>query len=143
MRWATRPNCHVDRGACAWLIKRHLDPAPEFIFVEDVELVPEDATAFDMRGVELSHHGGCCSFETMLRHYGFEDPVMWDIAKVVHEVDLQDGRYDAPDAPGLDAVLRGLSLLYDDEAFLELAATLFDAYYAHRKPIVELEKSVK
>jgi hypothetical protein len=70
MRWATRPECHVDRAACAWLIRRAIDADAEFVFVDDPADVPPDATPFDMRGAELSHHQGDCSFETMLRHFG-------------------------------------------------------------------------
>jgi Chromate resistance exported protein/HB1, ASXL, restriction endonuclease HTH domain len=61
MRWATRRHCHVDRAACAWLISRFIDAEAEFVFVDDPDEVPPDATPFDMRGVELSHHGGDCS----------------------------------------------------------------------------------
>jgi hypothetical protein len=61
MRWATRAGGHIDRAACAWLIRRHLDPDASFVFVDDPVEVPADATAFDMRGVELGHHGGDCS----------------------------------------------------------------------------------
>lgn len=74
MKWATRSGCHIDRAACAWLIRRFLDPHAEFVFVDDPEDVPADATPFDMRSVELSHHGGDCSFETFLRRYEFDDP---------------------------------------------------------------------
>jgi hypothetical protein len=109
MRWATRPGCHIDRAACAWLIHRFLDADAEFLFVDDPEDVPADATAFDMRGVELSHHGGDCSFETFLRRYELDDPVLWDLARIVHEADLADERYDAPEAAGLDVLIRGLS----------------------------------
>src|SRR5205823_14134081 len=121
MKWATRRHCHVDRAACAWLIRRFLDPEAEFVFVDDPEEVPADATPFDMRGVELSHHGGDCSFETFLRRYELGDPVLWEIAKVVHEADLADERYDAPEAPGLDVLLRGLSMLREDEELLALS----------------------
>src|SRR6059058_1737362 len=133
MRWATRRHCHVDRAACAWLIRRFLDPDAEFVFVDDPEEVPADATPFDMRGVELSHHGGDCSFETFLRRYELSDPVLWEIAKVVHEADLADERYDAPEAPGLDVLLRGLSMVRDDEELLELSGPLFDGLYEYRK----------
>ena len=90
MRWATRKHCHVDRAACAWLIRRFLDPTAEFVFVNDPDEVPADATPFDMRGVELSHHGVDCSFESFLRHYELADPVLWEIAKIVHKADLAD-----------------------------------------------------
>ncbi len=133
MRWATRPHCHIDRAACAWLIRRFIDPEAEFLFVDDPIDVPSDATPFDMRGVELSHHGGDCSFETFLRRYQLDDPVLWEIAKIVHEADLEDERYDAPEAPGLDAALRGLSLVVEDERLLELTGPLFDGLYELRR----------
>ena len=110
MRWATRAGVHIDRAACAWLIRRFIDPDAEFVFVTDPADVPADATPFDMRGVELRHHGGDCTFETILRRYDLTDPVLWRIAAIVHEADLDDDRYDAPEAPGLDVVLRGLSM---------------------------------
>jgi hypothetical protein len=62
--------------------------------------VPEDATPFDMRGVDLGHAGGGCSFETILRRYGLADPVLWRIAEIVHVADLDDDRFAAPEAPG-------------------------------------------
>jgi hypothetical protein len=133
MRWATRPHCHVDRVACAWLIRRFIDLEAEFVFVEDAIDVSDNATPFDMRGVELGHHDGDCSFETILRHYELMDPVLWEIAKIVHEADLDDERYDAPEAPGLDVLVRGLSMNHGDRDLLELTAPLFDGLYEYRR----------
>jgi hypothetical protein len=133
MKWATRRHCHVDRAGCAWLIRRFIDPEAEFVFVDDPEEVPAEATAFDMRGAELSHHGGECSFEAFLRHYELADPVLWELARIVHEADLADERYDAPEAPGLDVVLRGLSMVREDEELLALSGPLFDGLYEYRK----------
>jgi hypothetical protein len=133
MKWATRAGIHVDRTACAWLIHRFIDEQPEFVFVHDRDEVPDDATPFDMRGVELSHRGGDCSFETFLRRYELDDPVLWDVARIVHEADLDDDRYDAPEAPGFDVALRGLSMVVDDDRLLELTGPLFDGLYEFRK----------
>jgi hypothetical protein len=133
MKWATRPHCHVDRASCGWLIRRFVDAEAEFVFVDDPEHVPADATPFDMRGVELSHHGGDCSFETFLRRYELDDPILWDIARIVHEADLEDERYDAPEAPGLDVLVRGLSMTLGDDELLALTARLFDGLYEYRK----------
>ena len=132
MIWATRSGCHVDRAACAWLIRRAVDPAATFVFVQDPADVPAGATPFDMRGVELSHHDGDCTFETMLRRYELDDPVLWDIARIVHEADLADDRFDAPEAPGLDVLLRGLSMVRGDEEMLALSGALFDGLYEFR-----------
>ncbi len=133
MRWATRRGCHVDRAACAWLIRRHLDGDAEFVFVSDPADVPDDATPFDMRGANLSHHGGDCTFETMLRRYDLSDPVLWDIARIVHEADLDDERFDAPEAAGLDVICRGLSMVRGDPELLEVTEAVFDGLYEHRK----------
>jgi hypothetical protein len=120
MRWATRAGVHIDRSACAWLIRRDVDPDAEFVFVTDPDDVP---------GVDLGHHGSDCTFETLLRRYDLVDPVLWRIAGIVHEADLEDERYDAPEAPGFDVILRALSLAYDDETVLAMTAPIFDAVY--------------
>ena len=133
MRWATRRGCHVDRTACAWLIRRFIDPEAEFVFVGDPDEVTPDATPFDMVGVELSHHRGNCSFETFLERYELEDPVLVEIARIVHEADLADDRYQAPEAPGLDVLIRGLSMVRDDDALLDLTGPLFDGLYEYEK----------
>lgn len=131
--WATRSGVHVDRAACAWLVRRLVDPEAVFVFVDDPDEVPEGATPFDMRGVMLGHHRGDCSFETMLHHFELDDPVLWDMARVVHEADLGDERFDAPVAPGLDVLCRGLSMVADDEQVLAITGHLFDGLYEHRR----------
>jgi hypothetical protein len=131
MRWATRAGVHIDRSACAWLIWRHVDPDAEFVFVSDPDDVPPDATPFDMRGVDLGHHGSDCSFETILRRYELVDPVLWRIAGIVHEADLEDEQYDAPEAPGFDVILRALSAAHDDDTVLAMTTPIFDAVYEY------------
>jgi hypothetical protein len=142
VRWATRPHCHVDRTACAWLIRRYIDPDATFVFVGDPEHVPEDATPFDMVGVELSHHGGNCSFETVLRFYGLDEEPLWSIARIVHEADLGDERYLAPEAAGLDVLIRGLSLIKDDQELLALTTEVYDGLYEYcrRASLVDRER---
>jgi hypothetical protein len=133
MRWATRAGIHIDRAACAWLIRRFVDPDAEFLFVGDPAEVPADATPFDMRGVALGHVGGDCSFETILRHFELTDPVLWRIAEIVHVADLDDDRFDAPEAPGLDVLLRGLSMTGTDEQTLGVSGAVFDGLYEYHR----------
>jgi hypothetical protein len=133
MKWATRAGIHVDRTACAWLIRRFIDEGAEFVFVDDPDEVPADATPFDMRGVALSHRGGDCTFETLLRRYKLDDSALWEIARIVHEADLEDERYDAPEARGLDVLLRGLSMVRSDEEVIELTGALYDGLYEYRR----------
>lgn len=137
MIWATRSRCHVDRAGCAWLIRRFVDPDATFVFVDDLDDVPAGATPFDMAGVDLSHHGDDCSFETILRHYQLDDPALWDISRVVHEADIADDRYDAPTAPGLDVICRGLSMVRPDPELLDITAAVFDGLYEyHRRALL-------
>ncbi|MFD5742591.1 chromate resistance protein ChrB domain-containing protein [Streptomyces massasporeus] len=132
MKWATRAGIHIDRAACAWLIRRFIDSDATFVFVTDPAEVPTDATPFDMRGVELGHHDGDCSFETILRRYQLtDDPALQRIAEIIHEADLDDERFDAPEAPGLDVVLRGLSMIGDDEHTMTITKPVFDGLYEY------------
>ncbi|MGH1488311.1 MAG: chromate resistance protein ChrB domain-containing protein [Acidimicrobiales bacterium] len=124
MIWATRAGIHVDRAASAWLIVTYIDPDAEFVYVDDVDDVPDDATAFDMVGCELSHHGDDVSFETILRKYELLDPVLWRIAEIVHQADVEDDRFDAPEAAGLDTIIRALGLTHDDEGVRTITATI-------------------
>ena len=135
MKWATRPGVHVDRAACAWLIRRFIDPAAEFVFAADIEAVPAAATPFAMRGAALGHHEGRCSFETALAAFDLTaDPALEEIGRIVHEADLADERYDAPVAAGLDVLIRGLTLTGNsDYDTLTITGKLFDGLYEHTR----------
>lgn len=132
MLWVTRPTLHVDRASCAWLIRRFIDTEAKFAFIDDGDL-PASAVPFDMVGVELSHHGDYCSFETMLRHFDLDDTVLWDLARLVHEADLDDDRFDVPEARGLDMICRGLATCISDEEILEVTGRIFDGLYEYRR----------
>lgn len=132
MIWGTRRRCHVDRTACAWLIRRFVDPEARFVFVDDPDELPEDAIAFDIAGAELSHHDGKCSFETIVARYELDDAALVSIGRLVHEADIGDERYDAPEAPGLDVVIRALGrIARDDGELLTLTRPVYDGLYAH------------
>ncbi len=129
-RWATRPRPHVDRVASAWLIKRFLDPAAEFVFAPPEEL-PAGAIPFDMAGVEFGHCGDRCTFETLLERSGLRDRRLAIIAEIVHEADLRDGKFQREEARGLDLVLRGLlAAVKDDPDALAQGLILFDGLYS-------------
>ena len=131
MIWATRRHVHIDRTACAWLIRRFVDPEAEFVFVDDPDEVSADATPFDMRGVDLGHRDGRCSFESILVHYQLaDDAALERIGQVVHEADIGDERYDAAEAAGVDALIRGLALnAAGDDQLIAVTEPLYDALY--------------
>ncbi len=129
MKWATRAGIHIDRAASAWLIARFIDPVAVFEFVTDPADVLPGSVPFDMRGVDFGHHGHDCTFETLLRRHDLDDPVLWRIAQIVHEADLDDERFDAPEAPGLDTALRGLSMVCDDPQILTITRPVVNGLY--------------
>jgi hypothetical protein len=126
VKWATRAGCKIDRAACAWLIRRFIDTDAQFVFVRDRSEVPPDATAFEIPGAQLAHHDGDCTFEVLLRRFELTDPALWTIARIVHEADIGDERYPAPEAPGLAAVILGLASSGDDEHTLAASRPIFD-----------------
>ena len=129
-RWVTRPRPHVDRIASAWLIKRFLDPAAEFVFAAPDEL-PAGAIPFDMTGVEFGHQGDHCTFETLLHRSGLRDRRLAAIAEIVHEADVRDGKFQRDEARGVDLVLRGLlAAIKDDHEALAQGLILFDGLYS-------------
>lgn len=129
MKWATRSGIHVDRAASAWLIARFVDQAAEFVYVADPADVPADATPFDMLGCDLTHHGTDVTFETILRRNDLSDPVLWRLAQIVHQADVDDDLYDAPEAAGLDTIVRALGLDHDDETVRTTVATILESLY--------------
>lgn len=132
MKFVTRENVGIDRIGCAWLIRRFIDPKAEFFFVPDgTKALPEGAEPFDMPGARLSHHGGHCSFVSMLRHFKLIDPVLERIGRIIDEADTVQDQSLEPAAPGLDLICRGIRLTSpDDDTALRRGATVYDALYA-------------
>lgn len=128
--WVTRPRPGVDRMASAWLIRRCIDQGASFGFAADAEAVPADGVPFDMFGVEFSHQGEGCTFETLCRVFGVEDPAIARVATIVHDLDLKDGRFGAPEASTVSTLIEGLQLAHaDDDTLLEQGMALFEALY--------------
>lgn len=132
MLWATRQGCHVDRTACAWLIRRFIDPEATFAFFRDPELAPEKAELFDVAGARLSHHGEDCSFETFLKEYELKDPVLVEIAEIIHDADLIDEKFGRPEAEFLDTLIRGMQLASPgDHELIAHTDAVFDGLYTY------------
>jgi hypothetical protein len=134
--WVTRRRPKIDRIACPWLIKRFLDPHARILFVDPPEVANVaaeiGAAPFDIEGIELSHDGPRCSFDTMLKLFGLEgEPTLARLALIVRGADT--ARPDlAPEAAGLLAVSLGLSALAedDDHSLLDRGFMMYDALFA-------------
>jgi len=129
--WVTRQGVHVDRIACAWLIRRFIDPEATFKFVAGKAYKPiPGELRFDMFEAEFTHEGDRCSFEVMLAHLGLDDAALAAIAELVHDIDLKDGKYERPETSGLAHLILGLCMgERDDEARIARGGQLFDYFY--------------
>jgi hypothetical protein len=129
-QWVTRPRPHVDRIASAWLIKRFIDTAATFVFA-DPAAFPPDAIPFDVPGVDFTHHGEDCTFETLIKRARLRDRRLVRLAEIVHEADLRDGKYSHEEARGIDVAIRALlAQSPNDHTVLEHGVALFEGLYA-------------
>ncbi len=139
MKWVTREKVHVDRVACPWLIKRFIDADAEFVFVpRDTDPATiKEGIPFDMKGVELGHHGDECSFDAIVRKYKIDDPAVKEIQKIVHDADVSMEN-PTPFADALDVLARGYRMICSsDHETLEKEFYLYDALYAYFKNSLE------
>jgi hypothetical protein len=128
--WVTRPRPGIDRISSAWLIRRFIDAKARFSFVADRAAAPPDTVPFDMFGVEFTHRGDLCTFETLCELFELSDAALPAIAAIVHDLDLKDGRFGAADAPTVGLLIEGLRLAHhDDDALLNAGIPLFEALY--------------
>ncbi len=135
MKWVTRSHVHVDRVACPWLITRFVDNEAEFLFVpkSEIERVVKDSGAipFDAPNVELGHHDGRCSFESIMLKYDLKEPGLVRLAQIVHAADVAEDIDQDPIARGLEAIASGYSLRYpEDVENLTHQFEIYDALYA-------------
>jgi len=135
MKWVTRSHVHVDRVACPWLITRFVDSEAEFLFVPkgEIERVVKETGAipFDAPGVELGHHDGRCSFESILLKYDLKEPGLLRLGEIVHAADVAADIDKDPIARGLEAIASGYSLRYpEDLENIEHQFEVYDALYA-------------
>ncbi len=129
-QWVTRPRPHIDRIASAWLIKRFIDPEAQFLFAPPGEF-PTDAIPFDAPGVDLSHHGEDCTFETLIKRARLRERRLMRLAEIVHEADLRDGKYPHEEARGIDVAIRALlAVSPDDHQVLAQGLALCEGLYA-------------
>jgi hypothetical protein len=129
--WVTRQDIHVDRIACAWLITRFIDPQARLKFVAGGMYAPgPDEYRYDMKDGEFTHEGEDCSFEVLLRRARIQDPALKTIGEVVHDIDIQDGKFGRPQAAGIAHVISGICRTQgSDEARVEKGRELFDSIY--------------
>ncbi|NOU97269.1 chromate resistance protein [Paenibacillus sp. LMG 31456] len=134
MKWVTRENANVERVACPWLIMKFIDPEAIFEFVpnDTNPAAITDGIPFDMKGVELGHHSGSCSFETMLIKYELTNNLALVLmGSIIHGADIPIDIDITPESAGLRAIAFGFHYLgIDDHEKIRLQIPMYDALYA-------------
>jgi hypothetical protein len=148
MKWITREHVKVDRVACPWLIRKFVDQDAEFIFAPADKVMDEakrhDAIPYDVKNVELGHHGQECSFEAILKKYKLTgDPALVLLGRIVNGADTDNALYHQPEGQGLEAIAEGFRHLgYKDDHELNAAEWIvYDALYAYCRQMVRLGKT--
>jgi hypothetical protein len=131
--WVTRKGVYVDRIACAWLIRRFIDPDASFRFVSERGYRPKTGELrFDMFEGEFTHQGDLCSFEVLVQHFAVHDKALAEIGKIIHDLDLKEARFKRPETAGVSALIDGIvASRKPDETRLERGSDLFDDLYEH------------
>lgn len=147
MKWITRERVKVDRVACPWLIKKFVDRDAEFIFAPPDKVMDEasrlGAIPYDVKNVELGHHGKECSFEAILKKFKLtNDPALMLLGRIVNGADTDNTLYHQPEGAGLEAVAEGFRHLgfKDDHALNAAEWIVYDALYAYCRQMVQQGK---
>jgi hypothetical protein len=126
--WVTRARPWVDRLACAWLIRRFIDPQARFLWLAEPAKAPKRSVGFDFDGATFTHVGARVSFETLLAAFQMETPALLRLGRLVHGLDA--GGVMPPEAAGIERVLAGMrDAIADDDALMLAAAGVFEGLY--------------
>ena len=143
MKWITREHVKVDRVACPWLIRKFVDQDAEFLFVPPERVTDEagrlGAIPYDVKDVELGHHGKECSFEAILKKFKLtDDKALVLLGRIVNGADTDNTLYHQAEGPGLQAIAEGFRHLgYKDDHALNAAEWIvYDALYAYCNEMV-------
>jgi hypothetical protein len=141
MKWITRKNVKVDRVACPWLIRRFVDKNPEFVFVEEDQLlrlaesmkaIPYDAPR--IAEIRLNHRGERCTFEAIMDDYKISDPALHRLALIVRAADIKGQEHVAPEGAGLRSIAEGFAAMgLSDEERLTRQFPVYDALYEYAR----------
>jgi hypothetical protein len=129
--WVTRKGLYVDRIACAWLIHRFIDADATFRFVSGKASRPKPGEIrFDMFDGDFTHEGDLCTFEVFVKRFFSHDKALMELGKIVHDLDLKDGKFNRPETAGIGGLMSGLASAHtSDEARLERGSAIFDDLY--------------
>jgi len=131
--WATRRPLWADRLACAWLIRRFVDPEGSVVWLEKTQDCHPNAVGFAFDGARYGNSASQVTFEVMLRQFGLaKNSALAKIGAIVHFLEVRD--MPVPEAAGVQTLLQGAARrsANDDELLAEVEKTfdlLYEAYF--------------
>jgi len=131
--WVTRRPLWADRLACAWLIRRFVDPEGSVQWLDKAQPAPAKAVGFAYDGARFGNNASQVTFETMLPRFGLADnAALAKIGAIVHFLEVRDNP--VPEAAGVQTLLQGAARRAenDDELLAEAEKTfdlLYEAYF--------------
>ena len=130
--WATRHPLWADRLACAWLIRRFVDPEARLVWLDKGQDCPPGALSFGFEGAHFGNTGSRVTYEEMLARLSLEkNPALSKIGGIVHFLEVRGTP--VPEAAGVQTLLQGsvARCTSDDELLRETEKTfdlLYEAY---------------
>jgi hypothetical protein len=130
--WTTRRPAYADRLACAWLIRRFIDPEGRLVWLDKGQTSPEGAVGFAFEGARYANSASRVTFEEMLLRFDLaKDAALGKIGSIVHYLEVKDAP--VPEAAGVETLLQGAQrrATSDAELLAEAEKTfdlLYDAY---------------
>jgi hypothetical protein len=135
--WATRKPLWADRLACAWLIRRFIDPEAKLVWLDKGQAPPAEAIGFGFEGAHFTNSEERVTYEQMLARLDLAgNPALAKIGSIVHFLEIRGAT--VPEAAGVQTLLQGAlrrspserDLLGEVEKTFDL---LYEAYFEPAK----------
>jgi hypothetical protein len=135
--WATRRPPWADRLACAWLVRRFIDPEATLVWLDKAAEAPRCAVGFAFEGAHFAANETRVAYEEMLARLDLQkNAALAKIGSIVHFLEM--GGEAVPEAAGVQTLLQGAQRRASgvDQWLAEAEKTfdlLYEAYYDPRK----------
>ena len=127
--WATRQPLWADRLACAWLIRRFIDPEAKLQWLDKGAGCPAGAVGFAFEGARFGHSEARVTFEQMLAELDLAaNTALARVGAIVHFLEVRGTP--VPEAAGVQTLLQGaVRRAASDDELLREAEQTFDLLY--------------
>ena len=125
----TRRPPWADRLACAWLVRRFVDPEGTLVWLDKAEEAPAGAIGFSFDGAHFASSEARVAYEEMLARLDLmKNAALVKIGSIVHFLEM--GGDAVPEAAGVQTLLQGAQRRAPSaEEWLAEAEKTFDLLY--------------